>query len=250
MYYKIISSGSKGNATIVVHNKTVILIDMGIPFCRLEEEMKAINLSPKDITGAIFTHDHRDHIGGLKFIPIAKQYALEGTLPSSGHNLLELYKEITIGELNIKPIKANHDATNPCGFILSDGKEKLFYLTDTGTFDEENIAHGYNSDYIILESNHDIRKLLKTDRPQHLKRRIMSDQGHLCNEDSAIACLQIAGPNTKEIVLAHISEEANTPELALEAYDRIFKYFNEDMHKYNIKCAKQWESLIGGRYEN
>ena len=70
--------------------------------------------------------------------------------------------------------------------------------------------------------------------------------GHLCNEDSAIAACEIIGDNTKEIVLAHLSEEANTPELALEAYNKVFRYFGKDPNRYLIRCAKQHESLLGG----
>jgi phosphoribosyl 1,2-cyclic phosphodiesterase len=250
MYYHIIASGSKGNATIVVANKTVILIDMGITFIRLEEGLNEINLKPSDITAAIFTHNHSDHINGLKFIPIKKQYALEGTLPSNGHNVLDLFKTVTIGDFKVTPIKSSHDAINPCGYILEDDNEKLVYLTDTGVFLEENIEHTKNPHYIILESNHDIQMLYQTNRPMYLKQRILSDVGHLCNEDSALACFQIIGPNTKEIVLAHISEEANTPEKAIETYHKIFNYFNTDITNFNLRCANQWKSLTGGCYED
>ena len=96
MYYYIVASGSKGNATIVVDKDTVILIDMGIAFSRLEEELNKINISPKDIDGVLFTHNHTDHISGLKFFPIKKQYALEGTLPSSGYNIVNLFETFKI----------------------------------------------------------------------------------------------------------------------------------------------------------
>ena len=250
MYFNIIASGSKGNATVVVHNKTVILIDMGIAFSRLEEGFKEINLEPKDITAAIFTHNHSDHINGLKFIPIKKQYALKGTLPSTGHNILSLFKETKIGDIYVTPIKSSHDAINPCGYVLKTDEDKLVYLTDTGVFEEENVPFVSNPNYIILESNHDIQMLLQTKRTMALKQRILSDVGHLCNEDSALACLRMIGPKTKQIVLAHISEEANTPSLALEAYERVFKYFNEPLDKYDLKVASQWASLKGGNYEN
>ena len=250
MYYHIISSGSKGNATIVVANKTVILIDMGITFVRLEEGFKEVNLSPNDITGAIFTHNHSDHINGLKFIPIKKQYALEGTLPSSGHNVLNLFKPVFIGEIKVTPIKSSHDAINPCGYVLEHENEKLVYLTDTGVFVDNNTEHCKNPTYVIIESNHDISMLYKTNRPMLLKQRILSDVGHLCNEDSALATLQFISKDTKEITLAHLSEEANTPQLALEAYNKVFKYFNIDITKYNVRCANQWTSLTGGRYED
>ena len=246
MYYHIIASGSKGNATIIVSNKTVLLIDMGISLTRLTEGLEEINLSVKDITGALFTHNHTDHISGLKFISPKIMYALEGTLPTSLSNVVFPNEPFTVGDFTITPIKTSHDAINPCGFFIKDDKESLFYMTDTGVFLEDSLPIIKNPTYLIIESNHDIKMLLHTNRPFELKNRILSEYGHLCNEDSAIAAISIIGDNTKEIILAHLSEEANTPELALEAYDKIFNHFHINKDKYIIRCANQWKSLSGG----
>lgn len=245
MFYHIIASGSKGNATIISNYKTNILIDMGITLSRLEEGLKEINLKLSDIDGAIFTHDHTDHIGGIKFLSPKIMYGLEGTLPSLA-NTVYLLKEFKIGDFAITPIETSHDATNPCAYLIKDKEESLFYMTDTGVFLEESLPLIKDPTYLIIESNHDIKMLLNTNRPFDLKNRIMSDHGHLCNEDSAIATLSIIGSHTKEIVLAHLSEEANTPELALEAYQKIFQHFGVPFDRYIIKCAKQRESVSGG----
>ena len=250
MFYNIIASGSKGNATIVKYKRTVILIDMGISLERLNEGLEEISLKLEDIDAAIFTHDHADHIRGIKFISPKKEYALEGTLPSSLSNVLYLNKPIKIKDIEITPFLTSHDATNPCGYKLVGGNETMVYMTDTGIFLEENIPLIKNPTYLIIESNHDIKMLLKTNRPFELKDRIMSDHGHLCNEDSALAAIQIIGDNTKEIILAHLSEEANTPELALEAYKKVFNHFHINMDKYCIKCAHQWHSTLGGHHED
>ncbi len=247
MYYHIIASGSKGNATIVVSNKTVILIDMGISLSRLEEGLAEINLEVNDITGALFTHDHTDHISGLKFISPKIMYALEGTLPSSLSNVVFINKPFKIGDFEITPIETSHDATNPCAYLIKDKEESLFYMTDTGVFLDECLPLVKNPTYLVIESNHDIRMLLNTNRTFELKNRIMSDKGHLCNEDSAIAAISIIGGNTKEITLAHLSEEANTPEVALEAYRKIFKHFGVNIDKYLVRTAWQRKSLSGGR---
>lgn len=247
MFFHIIASGSKGNATVVKSKQTSILIDMGVSFERLKEGLNEINLTPENLSGVLFTHNHIDHMKGIRFFSPKIIYGLEGTVtPLANH--VELFKEFKIGDFSITPIMVSHDATNPCGYFIKDEKESLVYITDTGYFCEENLDIIKNPTYLILESNHDIQMLLKTNRTYELKNRILSDEGHLCNEDSAIAACQIIGDNTKEIVLAHLSEEANTPELALAAYQKIFKHFNIPFDKYLIRCANQWVSLTGGNH--
>ena len=246
MKFNIIASGSKGNATVVNYHNTNILIDMGISLTRLNAGLNEFGITVKDLSAAIFTHDHTDHISGLKFISPKIQYALRGTLPSSLANVIELFTPFTIGEITITAFPTSHDATNPCGFILEAGGEKLTYFTDTGIFLEESKDIASNPDYLIIESNHDIKMLLLTNRTYELKTRIMSSHGHLCNEDSAITALELIGPKTKQIYLAHLSEEANTPEVALAAYLRIFRHFGVNIDQYDIKCANQWVSTIGG----
>ena len=246
MHFNVIASGSKGNATIVIYKNSVVLIDMGISLTRLEEGLAECHLELKDIDGAIFTHDHSDHISGIKFLSPKIRYALQGTLPGSLNNIVELNKPFYIKDIQIIPFPTSHDAKNPCGFKLIAGDESMVYMTDTGVFLEENLPLVNNPTYLIIESNHDIKMLLHTNRTFELKSRIMSDVGHLCNEDSAIATCQIVGPNTKEIVLAHLSEEANTPELALEAYKKVFAHFHIQLDKYLLRCANQWQSLLGG----
>lgn len=249
MYFNVIASGSKGNATIVVYKNTVILIDMGITLTRLEEGLNELNLKVSDITGAIFTHDHSDHISGLRFISPEIQYGLKGTLPGSLSHVIKVNKPFRIGDFVITAFKTSHDAKNPCGYKLEAGNETLIYMTDTGMFLEENLPLINNPTYLIIESNHDIKMLLHTNRTFELKSRIMSDVGHLCNEDSAIATCQIIGPNTKEIILAHLSEEANTPEKAMEAYQKVFKHFNININKYRVICAHQHHSTLGGHQD-
>jgi len=250
MYFNIIASGSKGNATLVVDKDTVILIDMGITLTRLEEGLSEIGKKLSDITGAVFTHEHSDHIAGIKFLPKNKLYALKGTLPGVGSHIIKVNEKFLIGDISVTPIKISHDAINPCGYVLETDSEKLSYVTDTGYILNETLSILKNPNYLIIESNHDIKMLLKTNRPMELKQRILGDHGHLCNEDSAIAACGIIGPKTKEVILAHISEEANTPATAIDAYRRILNHFSIDSESFVLKAACQWKSLLGGHYEN
>lgn len=248
MHFNIISSGSKGNTSVVIYKNTAILIDMGVSFERLKEGLAEVGLKVEDLSGAIFTHDHSDHISGIRFLSPSIMYGLEGTLPSLCHVVKENVP-FKIGEFTITPVKTSHDATNPCAFFLEAGDESMFYMTDTGVFLDECLPIVKNPTYLVIESNHDIKMLLNTNRTYELKNRILSDVGHLCNEDSAIAATQIIGNKTKEIVLAHLSEEANTPELAMIAYLNIFKHFNINPDNYLIRCANQHQSLIGGNLD-
>ena len=248
--FDIIASGSKGNATLIFVEDRLFLIDLGIPLNQLESELKLFSRTVKDIDALFITHEHADHYRGIKAISPKKQYALEGTLPSSLSNKLEVGVPLSFGNVTVTAFKTSHDAKNPCGYIFSSPTEKLVYMTDTGVFLEENLPLVKNPTYLIIESNHYIRMLMKTNRPMDLKERIMSEHGHLCNEDSAFATLSIIGENTKEVILAHLSEEANSPEVALESYQKVFNYAHVDMAKYHVRCANQWTHLLGGDYED
>lgn len=245
MFFHIIASGSKGNATVISDGKTNLLIDCGICKCRLEEGLNEIGLTISDINALLITHGHTDHVSGIKFLSPSICYGLEGSVPSLCHKL-DLYTNVNIGSFNITPVETSHDYVSSCGFVIENKNEKLVYITDTGIIVEDIIPYVKDPDYLILECNHDIRMLLKTNRTMECKQRILSPFGHLCNEDSALACLDIIGPNIKEIVLAHISEEANSPEVALAAYDKIFSNANKDISRYKISVASQHHSYTGG----
>ena len=250
MYFDIVGSGSKGNATLVFSNGTTLLIDAGVTIERIETELDRFNKTIKDVDAVLITHNHTDHIKNIKTFSPKKIYSLKKTVPGSLSNVVELYEPFVVGDFKITAFPTSHDALNPCGFLIENDNERLAYMTDTGCYISGNTPYIQNPDYLIIESNHDISMELKCNRPMELKQRIMSDYGHLCNEDSAFATLEIIGDKTKEIVLAHLSEEANTPEVALEAYRKVFSYRHVDINKYKVRCANQYTHLIGGHYED
>lgn len=250
MYFDVINSGSKGNATLIFSKESLILIDMGICISTLEEELEKFNKTIKDIDALLITHNHSDHIKNVKCLSPKKMYALNGSLPGTLYNVVTLNEPFKVKDFIITPFMTSHDANNPCGYKIENENETLVYMTDTGVYFKENTELIKNPDYLIIESNHDVKMLMKSNRPIELKKRILSEVGHLCNEDSAFAALEIIGNKTKEIILAHLSEECNTPELALKAYESIFDYAGEDISKYNLRCANQHVPTIGGRYEN
>jgi phosphoribosyl 1,2-cyclic phosphodiesterase len=246
MRFYILASGSKGNATVISDGVTNILIDMGLTKKWLLERLAETPIAFENIHFALFTHDHGDHSSGHKFIDIEKRYATRGTIEVLPENELRHYEPIKFGSFKITPLPISHDAHDGVGFIIESGSEKLVYMTDTGYISEANMNYMKNADYYIIESNHNVRMLLQTDRTFALIQRILGDTGHLSNEDAAMYLTQLLGPNTKEIILAHLSEEANTPEVALNAHVNIYRRKYIDIDKIRIEPAKQYGVTIGG----
>ena len=246
MRFYILASGSKGNATVITDGITNILIDMGLTKKWLLERLEETPIKFDELHYALFTHDHGDHASGHKFIPIEKRYATSGTIEMLPENELHHYVPLTLGTFKITPLPVSHDAHDGVGFIIESGNQKLVYMTDTGYISEVNMNYMQNADYYIIESNHNVRMLLQTDRTFLLIQRILGDTGHLSNEDAAMYLTHLIGPNTKEIILAHLSEEANTPEVALNAHVNIYRRKYIDIDKIRIEAAKQYGVTSGG----
>ncbi|MBR6056377.1 MAG: MBL fold metallo-hydrolase [Bacilli bacterium] len=243
--FVVVGSGSKGNATLLFDEETLIQIDMGLPMRRITAALESIKKNKSDLQGILITHEHTDHIKNLSMykgkVPI---YASKGTIDYFDHEVVP-FDSFEIGTLSVIPFMTSHDAANPVGYVIISGKTKLVYLTDSGYIPEESLDYLKDADYYIMESNHDLKMLMKSNRPAVLKRRIKGDEGHLSNVDSAIYLSELVGPKTKEIYLAHLSEECNLPELALEAYRKTFKK-KEVPYDINIICLKQNEAVRGG----
>lgn len=242
-----VSLGSKGNATLIQEGDTLIQIDMGVTKKAVAEGLKILGKEFKDIQAVFITHEHSDHIKGLELyhnrIPV---YCGEGTLPDIDEDhVLEEGVSVEIGDLTLLPFRSSHDAVNPMNFILFGGGKKLGYVTDTGTIKKNGQALLRNCDYYLMESNYGVKELLQGSYPAYLKKRIHGKHGHLSNIDSAKFCASFLGPKTKQIFLGHISDENNTPEIALSTYREIFaeKEISEDI---KIIAIPQRTLQIGG----
>ena len=224
-----LASSSKGNAVYIKHGTDEILIDAGISAKRLECSLSSLGSSLKNIQAIFVTHEHSDHIAGLA--TISKKYGIPVHLTElSGRAILNqakfapvekcavlhtpIYSE-NIGSLEIHSFPTPHDSVCSVGFTVRAGDETFALATDLGhiTPDVENALTG--AENIVLESNHDENMLLCGSYPYDVKRRILSDIGHLSNETSAAFAKRLAAAGTKHILLAHLSPENNLPELAL-----------------------------------
>ena len=243
----VVESGSKGNATLIYDEGRLLLIDMGITITSLKKGLERIGKSLLDIDALLLTHNHTDHTKGVQYLDPLPIYCTQGTYDASNVITIKPYEKFMVEHFTITPISTSHDAPNSIGFVIKNKKEKLVYVTDTGMIPDKTLDKMKNADYYIIESNHNIKKLHQTNRPAYLKLRILSDEGHLSNEASAIYMSELVGSKTKEIILAHLSEEANEPELALKAYKKIFQKAHIDLDKIYLHCASQREIVEGGK---
>ena len=244
MRIKVIASGSKGNSTLIESGNTRILIDAGINYSRIKDTLESINVEMESLDGIIISHTHSDHIGGLA--ALIKKTGLPVFIKE------ELYPEIkkivkddniiiveedktTIGNLDIEYISLSHDVPS-FGFIINDEKSKILYMTDTGYINRRYYSKLENLDAYIIESNHDEKMLMEGPYPYILKQRVISDKGHLSNRYTGKFLDKTIGDKTKVVVLAHISENNNTEELAVEQVKDELKNNN---YLCNIVVAKQ-----------
>ncbi len=257
MDFIVLASGSKGNATILKHGERRFLVDAGISLRMIQSRLSANHDRLDRLDGIFITHEHVDHVSFLvalvrKFhCPV---YLTEGTKRNLARAIRENLKDddycvigfdepLLLDGFAAMAFPTYHDALEPCGFKFTAGGKTLVYMTDTGYFPDDRIDSIRNAEAYILEANHDPEMLLESDRPWLLKRRILDDQGHLSNEDSAFLAVNLAGERTKLIMLAHLSQECNTPELALQTYLGVFAEQGVAPGQYRLVCAKQDEPM-------
>ena len=242
-----LSSGSKGNTAFIEINGDKYLIDIGNTALYVEKNLHDIGIEPSDIKGIFISHYHRDHIDGLKVF--IKRYNPTIYLSNETYNELSktlkinnyvLFDNIEFIDFNITLIPTSHDANGSYGFIFDDGFEnEIVYVTDTGYLSEKNLKLMTNKTLYYFESNHDIELLMNGNYPYYLKQRILGDKGHLSNKSSAYYLHSIIGSKTKTVILAHLSEENNNPDIAYQTL--IDKLDSSNKHVDNIIIAKQNE---------
>lgn len=243
--FALLASGSKGNCCVIKNNESSIVIDCGSTKTYLTKSFSRIHYDYLNSDALFITHTHSDHISQLKMFDQVKTYAKK-ELETNHFHKIEAFDEIQVNTLKVKEIPLSHDSDFSSGFIIESDGKKLVYVTDTGYVKEEYFPYLENADYYIFESNHDVEMLMNTRRPMFVKQRILGDQGHLCNEDSAEILAQLIGENTKEIVLAHISEEGNDRCRAEEILKNTLVRKNVNMENVKIVAAPQFDIIIGG----
>lgn len=225
----VLASGSSGNCAVVSDGRVHILIDAGISARRISQGLKALGVELRHISGVLITHEHIDHVAALpvlcKQMP-APLFTAEGTaceLCGRWNGLVERFRVFEPGQrfavegLEIGTFATSHDCACPCGFSVTDGKQKLALCTDTGFVTPEAREGVRGAHTLIGEFNYDPEMLRTGPYPLHLQNRIRGERGHLSNEMGGRLAAWAGSQGARRVVLAHLSQENNLPRLALEA---------------------------------
>ena len=231
MQVHVLASGSTGNAIFLDFKHTKILVDAGISTRRIKNSLSELGTSIEELDGVFITHEHRDHVSGLG--TMTKKYNLpvyasmntwqamycRDVIPAQCCKVLPV--SLDIGQIRVEPFSISHDAADPVGFSFYSGSAKCSVVTDLG-FVTENVKKAIAlSDVLVLESNHDIDMLQNGTYPWHLKRRILGNRGHLSNFDAGWALARLERKPSMQVFLAHMSQNNNDPELAMETVSTI-----------------------------
>lgn len=228
MKFCVLGSGSKGNCTLIEAGKTTLLIDAGFSGKEIKRRLALIDRTPEMISAILVTHEHNDHIGGVGVL--SRRYKLPVYANPATHRAAEKRvgelaarmefgtgEKFTVDGLRVHPFSVSHDTADPVGFVITDGFTSVGYCTDTGRVTKLILHHLRRCRGLILEANHDPRMLMEGPYPLPLKQRVQSSQGHLANGDAAGFVAELAGGVLRSLVLAHLSETNNHPDLVEKA---------------------------------
>lgn len=227
MKFSVLASGSTGNSIYVENEQHAFIVDAGLTGKKMEALLAQIDRDAKKLSGILVTHEHSDHIKGVgvlarkHHIPVfanAKTWdamsASVGTIPLGQRFEWKTDELKTFGGLDIQSFAVSHDAAEPMFYTFHEDGRKLVVMTDTGYVSDRMKGFISTADAYVFESNHDVSMLQMGPYPWNIKRRILSDVGHVSNEDAAVAMSEVVAEKETQIYLAHLSKDNNMKELA------------------------------------
>jgi len=228
-----LGSGSKGNATLIQHRQTTLLVDNGFSMRRFHERLQRFDIDPGVIDAVLLTHEHGDHSGGVERlcgsygIPLWTAVGTARAVLSPGfeYNRLVAGQKVVIGDIDVLPVTVPHDANEPLQFIFqqTDSGKRLGILTDTGHI-TRHIEDAFSRlDALLLEFNYDAEMLANGPYPDYLKQRVGGNHGHLSNEQSLELLRRIDTSCLNHLIAAHISEKNNTADIV----DRLIRQLED-----------------------
>ncbi len=243
----ILASGSRGNATVISDGATSILVDTGLSAREIARRMALAGLDPSMLSAVIVTHEHRDHVTGLG--PFCRRHGLCAYMsPETFESARDIVGKIpgvetfrpgrgfSVGTLALRPFSTSHDAADPVGFTLEANGVKIGMATDLGIATSVVAHHLAGCRALILEANHDPGMLERGPYPWSLKQRVKSRTGHLSNEDCRDLLGRVLHAEMTHVILGHLSETNNLPELALNVVSQALSG-----HRAQLSAARQHE---------
>lgn len=242
-----LASGSKGNCIYLGSSQTKILIDAGISAKSLKAKLEQINVDLADIDAILISHEHTDHIQGLKVlaykmgIPVLANQETARGIVETFHDcpkfkIFSTGESFEFGDLEIHPFTIQHDTLDPVAFTIKTGGLKLGFCTDLGFVTTLVQNQLRECDYLYVEANHQPSMVHASARPMVYKQRVLGRSGHLSNEACGNLLSAVAHPNLKHVHLAHLSSECNTPETALSVVGGVLQ---EKSLKLDLSIAHQ-----------
>lgn len=234
----VLASGSRGNATYISDGATSILVDAGLSGKEIERRMEMRGIRPESIDAIVISHDHTDHVLGAGVmsrrynIPVyMNRKTFNAAKKKIGRidklNFFECGESFSEGGLKIHPFSISHDAADPAGFTIEVSQKKVGIATDLGIANLIVRQYLQNSNVLVLESNHDLQMLFaNNDYPWALKQRVKSRKGHLSNEETGELLEELIHEGLSHLVLAHLSEDNNTPQKAYEVIRPVVNGYN------------------------
>jgi phosphoribosyl 1,2-cyclic phosphodiesterase len=225
--FSVLASGSTGNSIYIENDEHAFLVDAGLSAKKLEGLLGGIGRSMKQVDGIFVTHEHSDHIRGLGVA--ARKYGmpiyandktwkamdgLVGEIPVGQRFTFDMETVKSFGSLDIQSFAVSHDAADPMFYVFHDSGRKLALITDTGYVSDRMKGWISGADAFVFESNHDVGMLQMGRYPWNVKRRILSDVGHVSNEDAAVAMSEVVDQKETRIYLSHLSKDNNMKDLA------------------------------------
>ncbi len=227
MRFASLGSGSRGNATLVSHKGTTLLVDCGFSARETEKRLQRLAVATENLTAILITHEHSDHINGVRVLARKYKlpvYATVGTASCLAADVMELVTEFsshqrfTINDIEINPFPVPHDAREPSQFVFNTGEHRLGLLTDVGMSTPVIEQALFGCDALLLEANHDMEMLDNSIYPEHLKYRVAGRLGHLNNVQSAKLLEKIDTSSLQHIIAMHLSENNNSPNLVMPLF--------------------------------
>ncbi len=254
MRVDILASGSRGNAILISGSGSSILIDAGLPVHKTLEGIRAANVRPRNLRALIITHEHIDHSFSASAISRRLNLTVMANRPTLaalnergndgffGVSPFETGRAFDAGGFTVTPFPVPHDCAEGVGLVVEQGPKSLGICTDLGFATSLVKERLKGVDALVVESNHDPGMLMEGTYPWHVKQRIKGRQGHLSNAQCADLLKELATPNLRAVVLAHLSQENNRPELALSSAMGVLKEVGADS-RVELFAASQDEPL-------